>query len=1025
MLARGMLARGMTARAVKAGSGPQIYSIAAHRGFADALVAGLVPRYGDTALGLARLTLLLPSRRAARTVSEALVRQLGRGGGGPGMLLPRMAVVGDLDLDETLGPLLDPLGAGAAIPSTADPTRRWLRLAELIRAERGAEAPRGSALLRLAFETGRVMDRLLAEEIALDDLQGERVLDLLGDLAEHWLRSLELFRHVYKTWALELEERGEVDAATRRNLLFRHAATVWAANPPAHPVVAAGVTGAAPALAALLRTVSRLPHGAVILPDLDLSMSPEVWEELGSAGAPASDGGGATPFTRGDAVTHPQYHLKLLLNRMGVARGEVQQWHRAGLGKGPPERSHAISSLFLPPQASRLWVDLPPERWRLAGVRLIEAANPDEEAQAIALIVREALEVAGRRIAVVMPDRALAARVVQHLRRWNIEADDSAGRPLPQTTAGRLFLLLAEVAAEQAAPVPLMALLEHPLVAAGEARGRWLTQARAVELALRGPRPAPGLEPLLAVVERAKAGEWWQGVAAILAPLCAPPGDAPMLLADLLDTMATAGEALCGEGLWAREDGRALAQFVENLRLHAREVGTAIEHADAPAALREAMERLAVRPSYGGHPRVAIYGLLESRGARADLMICAGLNEGTWPAKPATDPLLAPAVLRALGVPGADFRIGLAAHDLAGALGAPEVVLSRSRRDAGGPTIPSRFLLRVRALLGSDLIDEYRDVDAIDLARALDAPAPLGPHAVIPPHPRPQPRPSAEQRRVSLSVTGLDRLRSDPYQFYASKILALAELDPLDAAPSPAWQGSLAHAILEDWHKGKGELAELMEAHLAAMNAHPLTRAMWRPRLERALQWVGLQIGADRGRRPVLFERSGEMIVRGIRIHGKADRIDALPGVGHTVKLGIVDYKTGRPPSGREVQAGYALQLGTLGLMAEAGGFEGLAGTPERFEYWSLGRAKEKDHPTGFGYIVTPVLEGRKQKGIPPEEFLPEARRFLDEALDRWILGDEPFTARLNPDAPGYATYDHLMRLDEWVGELTQPAERP
>ena len=50
--------------------GPQVYSIAAHRGFADALVAGLVPRYSEGDVGLARLTLLLPSSRAARTVQE-------------------------------------------------------------------------------------------------------------------------------------------------------------------------------------------------------------------------------------------------------------------------------------------------------------------------------------------------------------------------------------------------------------------------------------------------------------------------------------------------------------------------------------------------------------------------------------------------------------------------------------------------------------------------------------------------------------------------------------------------------------------------------------------------------------------------------------------------------------------------------------------------------------------------------------------------------------------------------------------
>ena len=983
---------------------PQVYSIAAHRGFADALVAGLVPRFRDEHVGLARLTLLLPSRRAVRTVSEAFIRQFGAEGNARGLLMPRMAVVGDLDLEEALGPLLDPLAASAAIPPAADPTRRWLRLAELIRAERGREAPKGSALLRLAFETGRVRDRLLAEEIAPEDLLGERVLDLLGDLSEHWQQSLELFRHVQKSWLAELEERGEVDAATRRNLLFRHAAAAWAADPPQRPIVAAGVTGAAPALAALLRTVSELPQGAVILPDLDLAMADEVWAELGHAGAPAAGGGEETPFARGDAVTHPQYHLKLLLNRMGIARGEVQQWHRAGLGKGPPARSHAISSLFLPPQASKSWADLPPDRRRLAGVRLVTCANHEEEAQAIALLIRKALETAGRRIALVTPDRGLASRVVQHLRRWNVEADDTAGRPLPQTAAGRLFLLLSEVAAEQAAPVPLLALLEHPLVRAGDQRGQWLADARAFDLALRGPRPAPGLQPLRAAADDAGRRDWWAGLEAILAPLRA----APPLLAELLDALLAAGEALCGEALWAREDGRALAQFIEELRPHAREVGTSIDLEDAPAALREAMERVAVRPPYGGHPRVAIYGLLESRMARADLMICAGLNEGTWPARPSTDPLLAPPVLRALGVPGADFRIGLAAHDLAGAMGAPEVVLSRARRDASGPTIASRFLLRVQALLGEDLIEDYRDEGIVELARSLD----IGPRADA--HPRPQPMPTAEQRRVTLSVTGLDRLRSDPYQFYASKILGLAELDGVDAPPSPAWQGELAHAILEDWHEGRGKLPALMEAHLARMNAHPLTRALWRPRLEKALDWVAGTIAADPARSPVLFEQWGRMEVRGVSIRGKADRIDRLP----EGKLGIVDYKTGRPPTGREVEAGYALQLGTLGLMAEAGAFDGVAGEPVAFEYWSLGRSRDSE--TGFGYVSTPVLTGNKRSGIPPEDFLPEARRFLHDALDRWILGEEPLTARLNPDAPGYATYDHLMRLDEWVTELTR-----
>ena len=981
--------------------GPQVYSIAAHRGFADALVAGIVPRYADPDFGLARLTLLLPSSRAARTVTEAFVRHYGENGQARGLLMPRMAVLGDLDLDEALGPLLDPLGAGDIIPPAVDPTYRWLRLAEFMRDYHGAQGPKGSALLRLAREAGQVMDRLLAEEIEPDDLLGDRVIDLVGELSEHWTRNLHLFATIQRLWLAELQLKGQVDASTRRNMLFRHAARRWSQMPPATPIIAAGVTSAAPAIARLLRVVSDLPQGAVVLPDLDLAMEVGAWDELGAAGSDAR----GTPFERGDAVTHPQYHLKLLLNRMGVARDEVQQWHRAGIGKGPPERSHAISSLFLPPQASKAWVDLPPNRRRLSGVTLIESANPEDEAQAVSLLVRQAIEISGKRVSVVTPDRGLAGRIVQHLRRWHIEADDTAGLPLPQTTAGRLFLLLSEVMAEQAAPVALMALLEHPLVRRGEPRADWLDNARTLELALRGPRPAQGLEPVREKAQKAGVAPWWEEVETILAPLMLP-GE-PAALADLLDLVSTAAEALCGEEIWAREDGRSLARMLEDLRMQARIVGTAIAPEDLPAALRDTMDLIAVRPTYGGHPRVAVYGLLESRMSRADLVICAGLNEGVWPATPATDPLLAPAVLRALGVPGADFRIGLSAHDLAGAMGAPEVVLSRAVRDAGGPAIPSRFLLRVRALLGSDLLDRHEDHGIVELARALD----IGPER--PPHPRPQPMPSAQQRLVRLSVTGIDRLRSDPYQFYASKILALSELDALDAQPTPAWQGTLAHAILEDWHNDKGSLEDLAHRHLQDMHAHPLMRALWRPRLLKALEWVALQIEAEPARKPVLIEQWGRMEVRGVRIVGKADRIDLLANGA----LAVVDYKTGGPPTGREVEAGYALQLGTLGLMVRAGAFEGLAGEAERFEYWSLGRNAKSE--TGFGYTATPIKEDGKRSGILPEDFLPQTEEFLHDALDRWILGEEPFTARLNPDATNYNTYDQLMRLDEWMGRDT------
>lgn len=996
--------------------GPLVYSIAAHRGFADALVAGLVPRYREPGFGLARLTLLVPSSRAARTLSEAFIRHAGEAGEG-GLLMPRMVAVGDLDLDEKLGAALDPLGA-SDIPPACDPVRRWLTLDRLIaeeRANEGMDPLPGRSRLNLAREMARTMDRLLVEEKTFEDLLSEPVRDSVAGLASHWERSIRLFARVNVRWQIELAERGEVDAATRRNLLFDRAARRWKETPPPHPVVAVGVTSASPALARMLRVVAELPDGAVVLPDLDLAMDDAAWEELGLAGASAEPGGPV--FGAGDALSHPQYHLKLLLNRMGVNRAEVQPWHRRGIGAAEPARSRAISSLFLPPQASRAWINLDARERRLDGVRLLASASIEEEAQAIALLVREALEQPEKRIAVVSADRGLARRVAQHLERWNITADDSAGRPLALTPAGRLFGLLAEIAANGADPANLVAAFGHPLVQGWdrETRRNWLVGLRAFDRQLRGPSPAPGMEPLREAAAKAEVAEWWGEAEALIAPLTDWPRDIP--LAEALSRLSAAAEAFARTAIWEREDGRALGLMIEELRGQAEALGTAIETADLGSVLRDAMEAVAVRPGYGGHPRVAIYGLLEARMARADLVICGGLNEGSWPQPPGADALLAPAILRALGVPGAEFRIGLAAHDLAGAMGAPEVVLSRALRDAEGPTLPSRFLLRVEALLGDDLDREHRERAIPALLPHLDRERPAAE-----PYERPAPDPAPALRDVPIRVTALDRLLGDPYQFYAQAILGLRQLQPLAADPfsDPALRGTLVHEILDKWHKAKVDqpglaLAPFAAAHFASARVHPLFRALWQPRLIDALERFEAWIAEDaaEGRQVLATEISGEMIFDGVKVMGRADRIDGLADGS----LAIVDYKTGTVPSKQQVEKGFALQLGLLGLIAEAGGFA-RAGLPASaatgFHYWSFGK-----EDGGFGKRQSPMKLGPREGGLLPERFLPHHAEKLGEAIRRFIKGTDPFKARENPDYKGYNEYDQLMRLEEWIVRLT------
>jgi ATP-dependent helicase/nuclease subunit B len=115
-------------------------------------------------------------------------------------------------------------------------------------------------------------------------------------------------------------------------------------------------------------------------------------------------------------------------------------------------------------------------------------------------------------------------------------------------------------------------------------------------------------------------------------------------------------------------------------------------------------------------------------------------------------------------------------------------------------------------------------------------------------------------------------------------------------------------------------------------------RALWQPRLLEAIDWIAEQVARNReqGRLPLRAEAFGECRVDGIELYGIADRIDRLADGG----LAIIDYKTGKAPSGKAVREGYSMQLGLLGLIAERGGFKELEGTPSCFEYWSLAKIR-------------------------------------------------------------------------------------
>jgi ATP-dependent helicase/nuclease subunit B len=967
--------------------------------FLDVLAAHWLERAGGDPVRVADGLILLPTRRAARALADAFLRA----SGGRPLLLPRITAFGALD--ET--PLT--LAGALDLPPAVEPMRRLAALTQLILAMNGANgAPRtADRAWPLAAELASLMDEAERAEI---DLAEKLPQATDPAFAAHWAETLKFLHIVTGLWPEWLAEQGMMNPAARQVALLNAQAAAWERGPPCFPVLAAGTTGSIPAVARLLRVVTRLPTGAVVLPGLDTGMPEEGWAALGES--------------------HAQAGLARLLHRLGATRGDVQPWPGAAATAAQAARSTTIGRALLPAAALASWRDGGPVA--TDGMWSLSAADQQEEAAAIALVLRGALETPGAQAALVTPDRDLAGRVATELLRYGVVADDSAGEPLADTPPAVFLRLLVRAVAEELAPVPLLALLKHPLTAAGLSPPACRAAARALELAcLRGPRPGPGLPGLRRALDRARADEAAIGLLRrvetclepwlrIAASIEVAPLQAFAALIEAGERLAATGDLRGTSRLWAGEEGEALATRLSEL-LAALPLLPYQRRTALPGLLDAVLEgavvrgRRALRGRDGTeHPRVFIWGLLEARLQSADVMVLGGLSEGTWPPASTPGPWLSRPMRATVGLPSPEEIVGQSAHDFVACLcAAPTVVLSCPRRRDGAPVVPARWLTRLETLLGS------RDAGlpahpAVDWIRRLDQPAD-GPHPVRPP----RPCPAVIHRPRRLSVTEIETWLRDPYAIHARHILRLAKLRPLDEATDAADYGTLVHAGMRrflEQHQARwpadaeDQLRRAMARALAEAGLREALAAWWTPRLERIAAWVARIEAERRSVRPpaaIAPEVSGRWeLVRpggGFTLVGKADRIERW----HDGGIAILDYKTGTPPSQKEVDAGLAPQLLLEAVMAEAGGFgPEMSGRAVELTYW---------HLTG-GFEPGELRTLFKADGAAIAAAVADARDALAALVDAYDAPDRCYLSQPQPGyAPRFSDYAQLARVAEWA----------
>ena len=1006
---------------------------------------------------LATLTVYLPTRRAARGLAAALLRQ----SGSKALILPRLVPLGDPGEAEMLDitSLTPDMPSLSADPLPIDALSRQLLLARQIQhashardmdlagqgAGQGARvgslgaSTLGSAF-HLAGDLAAILDAMQAEDVPYS-----RLLTLdAARFDELWQLTARFLAILGEHWPAILAERGEIDPVAWRNRLLDAQASWLQRRVAGGPVLVAGSTGSMPATARLIAAVSRLRRGAVVLLDLDLEMSDADWTALSAAAMHAPD----------RLASHPQAQLLKLMQVMTASRADVRTLlpsTQTPCSAAQAARRQLVHEALRAADTSEAWQTLPQRvpvaatGLAMSGVRILEAPDERLEGLAVALAIKHALHEPGRTVALVTPDRGLAERVALELGRWGIIMDDSAGQPLHRTHAGHALSALLEVMARDATPETLLELLHLPATRLGLDPVALAHARQALEIgALRGVRTGPGMAGLKAAVA-AMSGR----IADRRAPRCRQRLDAAatQAAADLASRLAEAlspfsmpvggrldlGKAVsclslalekmtCGpdgmSGVFLGCDGEALQALLGDL--DAACLGTHGTAEDLALICRAVMADRVVRTRRREHPRLMLLGLLEARLMPADLMILGGLNEAVWPPQTKTDPFLNRAMRAEIGLSSPERRIGQSAHDFIQGFCAEQVILSRSVKLAGIQTLPSRFWQRLKAVAPEAA---WRDAarqgeDYVALARALDRPAR---EVVIR---RPRPVPARSLQPTTFSVTEAETLMRDPYAIFAKRILDLQPLEPLQVVLGAADKGTLLHDVMDRFARcwpmalpddAARELLAIGEAVFSDVIDEPDVQGFWWPRF---VELIPAIVAWEQERRVTIRRIGTEMRIRlplrmadgaEVSLSARADRIEER----HDGTLAILDFKTGSPPSAPQIKAGLAPQLLLEAAMGSAAQFVAINGAGGVV---SLG-------PAAIGSACHVALKADAEVLKTSEVAMAaELERLSAECLDGFTSmvdgfrsGERAFVSRFAPQFMRFAgDYDHLARVKEW-----------
>lgn len=879
-----------------------IYTIDQNADFLSSLAKGILEKTDNDPQKLQEAEIFLPNKRSVLHLKYEFVK-LSKSNA---CIMPKIRSIGFEDEEELSLKVMESKGSPPEIPEEIPKYERIFKLAQLIRSYDGAEISfkdiSHKQSVVLAFSLAELLDD--CQKFQTDNIEGLKNI-FSEELSAHKQISLEFLNFIFREFPRILEEKNMTEPVARRNIITEELAELYASNNNGNHVFLAGSTGTLPATRKLIRAISELDNGYIILPYTDLDLTDHEWQDI-------SDEQGN--------LNH-QIAIKNLLEYLDITREDIKIFHKTNR----KSFSKVASEIMKPAKFCRDWKNNKINAEEMNSIQIAEMENSTEETKLIALLVKEAVS-KGKKCAVITENKKLIDYLKSTLKRFHITIDDSIGTPYYKTEEGKFLLNIADLISSEFRTSILIELLKSPMLEfendAEISKHKQLTNDLEKNIARK--YSCKTIRSLTNKLEKTEdiTGEQQKFFKKYI-----------FELNNYINELNK--EPKVNYQILSRSFNEIVSIFltkeqIANLNDEARTIieqissgkfFTKIDRDDLKETFSALFSRINVHaPNYLNSP-VSVLAPIEARLLFFERTIIAGVNLGSFP-KESFSAWMNKPMKRDFGLPPEELDISLIAHDFSTLLQSEEVFITRSTYDNCEPTSPSPFLTRTKGFLEAQKVQHEINPEYIEIIKQLNMQ-----NYERKEEERPAPKPSTESRPNKVSATSVEKIIKNPYWFYAKEILKLKNLENLEKPTDRRVFGNFVHSALEEFSnshkldKSKIKISELNRIftkhfeHYANKEGADIS---WLLEAQKISPWiVETELKNADQLKSSIAEAKGICKVEGLILTAKADRLD----VDKEGNLNVIDYKTGRTPTEANVKNLISPQLLLELLIATNGGF--------------------------------------------------------------------------------------------------------